>query len=145
MNSGEKVTFAAVLFLAAGGFAGVWFLACKAISSLSGWRRLAAQYPARGEPKGRRFWMQSGRVGKAFYKNCLIIDSASDGLYLRMLFVFRPGHPPIFIPWEEIEIKESTGLWIFASVTCEVGKPPVGTLNLAKRVFEARQQHDSIR
>ena len=136
----EKAFLVLFICLAIAVFVGLWFLACRAISSLSGWKALATRYPLRGAPRGRRFWMQSGRVGKAYYKNCLVVRSATDGLYLAMLFIFRPGHPPIFIPWEEIEVKESSGKGIFGVVTCEVGKPAISGLSLAKRAFEARNE-----
>jgi len=39
------------------------------------------------------------------YNNCLTIGGSPDGFYLAIFFLFRIGHPPMFIPWREIKIK----------------------------------------
>ncbi|MDD5409604.1 MAG: hypothetical protein PHC71_05905 [Candidatus Omnitrophica bacterium] len=39
------------------------------------------------------------------YRNCLTIGVSPEGFYLAILFLFRIGHPPMFIPWKEIKIK----------------------------------------
>jgi hypothetical protein len=39
------------------------------------------------------------------YNNVLTVASDSEGIYLGVLFLFRIAHPPLFIPWSEIEIE----------------------------------------
>jgi hypothetical protein len=38
------------------------------------------------------------------YGNCLTIGADTTGLMLSVLFPYRPGHPPLFIPWGEISL-----------------------------------------
>jgi hypothetical protein len=35
-----------------------------------------------------------------------MIGSDPVGLHLAVLFPFRPGHPPLFIPWSEVSVRE---------------------------------------
>jgi len=83
----------------------VWVLVLLGISSLSGWARLASVY-RRTEPFTGNLWKyQSARMrGFMRYNNCLTVGANSGGLYLSTFFLFRPGHPPLFIPWRDIMI-----------------------------------------
>src|SRR5260370_20051122 len=36
------------------------------------------------------------------YNGCLTVGADSSGLFLVPLFIFRLGHPPLFVPWSEI-------------------------------------------
>jgi hypothetical protein len=38
------------------------------------------------------------------YNNCLTVGSNPEGLYLAVLFLFRVGHPPLFVPWQDISV-----------------------------------------
>lgn len=54
--------------------------------------------------------MQSGIMRwTTRYGNVLTIGADSRGLYLAVLFLFRSGHPPLYIPWDGIEISERRG------------------------------------
>jgi len=108
---------------------------------MGGWRRLADRFPRRGQPSGRRFWLQSGKFGQVAYSRCLTIRSSPDGLYLSMLLPFRLGHPPLFIPWDAVHNATARRfLWI-EHVAFDVGSPSVATLQLPKKAFEF---HDEI-
>ncbi|HTR40846.1 MAG TPA: hypothetical protein VMH87_04460 [Pseudomonadales bacterium] len=117
-------------------FVGMWCFVSLAISMLGGWRRLAESFPARGEPSGKQFSMQGGKVGQANYSGCLTIYSSPEGLYLSIMFPFRLGHPPLFIPWDAIHnVKTRRFLWV-ESVTFDVGSPSIARLQLPKKIFE---------
>jgi len=45
-----------------------------------------------------RYWMG--------YNNCITVGAHHEGLYLAVLFLFRPGHPPLFIPWRDVSVIE---------------------------------------
>jgi hypothetical protein len=83
----------------------IWILVLLGISSLSGWARLASVY-LRAEPFTGNLWkFQSARMrGFMRYNNCLTLGANAGGLYLSIFFLFRPGHPPLFIPWRDITI-----------------------------------------
>jgi hypothetical protein len=108
------------------------------VSTLGGWRRLADHFPANDPPTGRQSWMQSLSIGWASYSNCLTIYVSADGLYLSVMLPFRPGHPPIFIPWSEIhDMTTRRQLWV-EDVVFDVGSPSVAKLTLSRKVFEGR-------
>lgn len=77
----------------------VWFIA-----QISGWRQLAEAYPAR-RPFNEQCWSwQSGRLRWASgYNGILVVCADRQALHLRTLIFFRPGNPPMSIPWEEID------------------------------------------
>jgi hypothetical protein len=37
-------------------------------------------------------------------RSCLNFGSDETGLYLSVFPIFRPGHPPLLIPWSEITV-----------------------------------------
>ena len=47
-----------------------------------------------------RFWTH--------YRSVVRITAAHDVLYLSVLFLFRIGHPPLRIPWNEIRFSTTT-------------------------------------
>jgi hypothetical protein len=89
----------AVIFITA-----FWIGLVYIVSYISGWRDLAEKYPYRGEvlTEKRHFLSLSMRFASN-YNGCVTIGGNPQGLYLSVLFIFRPGHPPLFIPWHEIE------------------------------------------
>jgi hypothetical protein len=120
-------------------FVGVLSLSLLLISSLGGWRQLADTFPANGPPTGTRFRMQSGSVGWVNYSGCLTVYSSPDGIYLSVMWPFRLGHPPLFIPWTEIhDVTTRRMLWM-EDAFFDVGSPSVAKLSLSKKVFQGRE------
>ncbi len=117
-------------------FCGMWCAVSLLLATAGGWRRLAKSFPSRSQSSGKRFFMESGKVGPIAYKSCLIIHSASGGLYLSVLLPFRYGHPPLFIPWHTIRNVVTRRFWGTEHVVFDVGSPGVATLQLPKKVFE---------
>lgn len=118
-------------------FAGGWCFVMLLLSRLGGWHRLAERFPGRDrQPSGRRFSMQSGRVGLVNYSSCLTIHTSAEGLHLAVWPLFRLGHPPLFIPWDEIHQARLKRLLWFRWVLFEVGTPKVATLQLSEKIFE---------
>jgi hypothetical protein len=71
-----------------------------------GWRRLAAAYPGdRAIYEGPRFRMQSvGLKRWVSYSGCVTFTVERDGLLMEVLWLFRPGHAPVFLPWSELDV-----------------------------------------
>lgn len=98
------------LFL--GGFAVLWLGITGLLAQIGGWRELARLY---GEPEGmvrapvRQFSgatldLRRGRFPLPVnYSNCMVLEVAEAGLHLRPWRVFRFRHPPLFIPWPQME------------------------------------------
>ena len=82
------------------------------ISKLSGWSALAARFPF----SGSRFQGPSWRFQSASmrymsnYNNCLTVGANPQGVYLKGP-LFLAGHPPLFIPWEEVSYTEGKIFW----------------------------------
>ena len=74
-------------------------------SRVSGWRTLAQRYPLRGSRPPARVRLGYGVFrGWIGYNGGLIVAVDARGLYLAaMPVVLSFCHPPIFIPWSEIE------------------------------------------
>jgi hypothetical protein len=82
-----------------------WALLCAGIAMIGGWQGLAENYRATEPFEGRRWRFQSGsmRWGTG-YRNCLTLGADRTGLFVSVLFLFRPGHPPLFVPWSDITV-----------------------------------------
>jgi hypothetical protein len=45
------------------------------------------------------------------YSSVIRLVAADDALYLSVLFPFRIGHPPLCIPWTEIQFGKASFFW----------------------------------
>ena len=87
-----------------------------AAAVVSGWRALAARFrcdaPPYGEVKtaGPLFYSVYARYWCG-YGGVIRFTAAGDALYLSVLFLFRAGHPPLRVPWDEIRFAQTSYLW----------------------------------
>ena len=74
------------------------------LARVGGWTILAERYPASApmpSPKTRfGYGVFAGWVG---YNGALVVASDQGGLYLRVWPLLSWAHPPVFIPWTEVE------------------------------------------
>jgi hypothetical protein len=113
-----------------------WWGNVRLMAYLSGWKTIAARFPAKERRPKKSFWGQSAKIGWARYSGCVTVESTAEGIYLGVIFPFQFGHKPIFIPREEIRVvKERKILWM-ERVQFEVGSSPIGNIELAKSDFE---------
>lgn len=85
-------------------FAVFWSAVCIVLAAWGGWRSLARYYAGevRMAKAGWRF--QSATMRRMTnYNFILTVTVGEDGLGLSVLGLFRPGHPPIKVPWNDIE------------------------------------------
>lgn len=76
-------------------------------------------------------------MGPASYKNVLRVWIEPDGLRLGVVLPFRPGHPPLLIPWDAIEdVRPRKVLWVTQYVL-DIGEPRVTTVALPEHVVQA--------
>jgi hypothetical protein len=104
---------------------GMWLFISFTMSRTSGWSDLARVHP---EPKGMArtpvwsFWRSSVGMRAAWlplsssYGGCVSIQVAATGLHLRMWPIFRFGHPPVFVPWADVETMAWKRFLIFRSL-----------------------------
>ena len=117
---------------------GFWAAVCGLLGWVSGWSRLGKSYRCAAEPKAWRYTWQSGSVGLVSYRNCLHIGVSEDGLFLSVPWVFRVGHPALFIPWAQIHnVQNHQLLWV-RRVHFEVGDPALARIQLPEQAFESR-------
>jgi len=84
-----------------------WLLLNFIVSRLTGWARIASHYRNAGgiTCKVWRFQTIATRWGMG-YKGGTNVGADSRGLYISFGFLFRFGHPPLFVPWGDITITE---------------------------------------
>src|SRR5688500_2833043 len=102
----DNLAILAIALLAPIFFVALWCGVCWVLSLVGGWHRLAGTYRAEKPAMGESYRLQSGRVGPVSYNQCLRVQAAPDGFYLSVLFLFRPGHPTLFIPWNAVHHPE---------------------------------------
>ncbi|MEN6622881.1 MAG: hypothetical protein ABFD50_15190 [Smithella sp.] len=102
------IIFPIIIFLIF--FIGIWLFVCFILSRVSGWDRLASKYQNDGTFNGKRWHFRSCRMnGYVNYNGCLTFGASSAGLYMKVLPLFRFHHPPLLIPWSEIQEKKEKG------------------------------------
>ena len=79
--------------------------------------------------------MQSAKIGSVGYNNCLKVHVSGGGLHLAMSPLPMLGHPPLLIPWGELEFVRTTRRWRDHFVVLAVGQPPVNTISLPSHIL----------
>jgi len=110
-----------------------WVIGMRVIS-MAGWGRLAEHYAARDDFDGRRWRFESARFGwGVHYGSCLTFGANARGMYLSTWFVFRPGHPALFIPWGDVTMKKTT-FWHFPYAELRFRRDPDISLHVRERL-----------
>ncbi|NIO04343.1 MAG: hypothetical protein GTN74_06920 [Proteobacteria bacterium] len=138
MEAGQAIHFLDSFFpyLFAPFFIVLWGVICHLISLMGGWRELAREYQMEGPFSGELFRFQSAQMrGRTNYSACLTVGGNVEGLYLSVLFVFRPGHPPLFVPWSEISGTIEKRKW-FSRVTLRFQRCPSIPFVISTRLSE---------
>ena len=127
----ERDPFLFVLF-----FVGLWVFISVVISHVGGWQELAGIYSSADRFQGRRWPVQSGQMRwGAGYNNALTVGANDRGLHLSVLFLFRVGHPPLFIPWEEVGA-ENKRQWLRSRVELRFARASAVPLVISKSLAE---------
>ncbi|KAA6460094.1 hypothetical protein DYQ86_13655 [Acidobacteria bacterium AB60] len=97
-------------------FALLWCFASIWVSWLGGWILLARRFRKETEPCGDLRiagpWFHT--VTLRFltrYNSVVRVVAANDALYLSVLALFRIGHPPLRIPWDEVSAQRIQGVF----------------------------------
>jgi hypothetical protein len=139
-----------VLVLLAGGWIGVLSL----VSAISGWRKLARSYPAvdtsaptQDAAPVPRFHFCSASFSGLNYSACLTFAVDRDYLHLATQLPFRPGHPPISIPWSEISATEKKAFLNSGTVLSFVKEPRIPLMisnGLALKLIRAARTCEAV-
>jgi hypothetical protein len=95
-------------------FLAVWFLSMHLIAAVGGWRELARVYRADGPITVAAQWRNRyGRLRYGTgYNGCLNIAANEIGMQISLWRIFRPAHPPLFIPWSDIATEPVRGVFV---------------------------------
>jgi len=91
-------------------FMGLWSLILLILSSLGGWRELALWYKSAGLPpeaerkSGISLAMGRGWL-KVSYRSGVQLGVTPEGIGLKPILVLGLFHPPLFLPFREMEIR----------------------------------------
>ena len=116
-----------------------WISVCWIISRISGWALLAKSYPAKDatvlDSETWRFQSIQTRWATN-YGNCVTVKTNSLGLGLSVLWLLRPGHPPLLIPWADITIHRVIRSRFFPSlVEFKFRSEPSVPVRLSNKLF----------
>jgi hypothetical protein len=122
-------------------FLATWFGSMYLIALVGGWRDLARLYRVDTPIAAARVWRnRGGRMRyNTRYNGCLNIAANSMGLQLSLWSIFRPAHPPLFIPWTDIETEPVRGMF-FDSIRFSFPRANTSLLlkrNLGEEVLHA--------
>jgi hypothetical protein len=133
MTSFQNPAFIAVYAISL--WAGVGFM----ISLIGGWFELG-RTSRTSQPFHGQIWRfqdaQFRLIGG--YHNILSVGANEEGLYLSVFFPFRVGHPPLFIPWQDISVRPGRYLW-FRVYRFEFRQVPLVRLRLKERLGKQLQ------
>ena len=93
---------------AIGSFIVFWIILSYLISLVSGWGTIAKYYrrPEGMLLSGAKGFLTSLYLNRSNYTKSVHIRVDDFGMHLSVLFFFRFGHPPLFVPWSDIKIEE---------------------------------------
>jgi len=70
------------------------------------------------------------------YNGLLALGADSQGMHVSVFFLFRVGHPPLFIPWSDISATSMRSWW-FRMVRLEFEKYPSAYLLIPLKMAES--------
>ena len=124
------------------GFVFIWIVISALISYLGGWWSLSQYYQSRPHNIRKKWLFQTAAMRfMTGYGNCLNVAVTDRGLLLSVLFIFRFGHPPLLIPWEDIRV-EKYNSWMMKGIRLNFTRVPNVPLILRKGL--ARNINDEI-
>lgn len=113
----------AVIATSVTAFAAIWLAASYLIAWASGWSRLASEFRAASNTTVPRIRLgtASMRFG-AHYGHIVGLDCQTSGLSLSVLPLFHFCHPPLLIPWNQIEAEEFKSFFFFTATRLTLGR-----------------------
>ncbi|GJL92038.1 hypothetical protein [Hyphococcus sp.] len=89
-------------------FIGMWLLVLSLLSILGGWGAVAENYPELGAEYSRIKYMQSLAMERlkffpVNFSAVAVLSTNDQGVRISLLPPFRPFHPPIFLPFADMD------------------------------------------
>jgi hypothetical protein len=114
---------------------GMWLFVSYLLSH-DGWGAFAERYGGTvSRPTGPAFGSPHTRFNKSRLSDCYnvvrVVPSA-DGLWFYAMILFRPFHPPFFVPWSLVTHVESLSIWHLHGYRVHI-RSEVGTMAVTLR------------
>lgn len=100
----------------------VWAMLLPIVAWFGGWRRLAEEFSAEPGTRGRIVLGSAAMRYGAHYGGVILLDCRTTGLVLSVRSLFRLAHPPLLIPWSQVEAEPTKLLWIFPAMRLNLGR-----------------------
>lgn len=100
----------------------VWVTLLPLIAWFSGWRRLAEEFRASPDTRGRIVLGTAAMRYGAHYSGVILLDGRATGLVLSVRRPFRLAHPPLLIPWTQVAAEFMRVLWMIPAARLELGR-----------------------
>ena len=111
-----------------------WMVVGFVSRHLTGWASLAQRYRCDERFSGDRLRFRSAAMRYwSHYGNCLTMGVNPEGFFLSVSIPFLLGHPPLFIPWNEITVRRTRVLWA-KCVEFHLGREPAIPLRISERL-----------
>ncbi|MEZ4886708.1 MAG: hypothetical protein R3E32_18410 [Chitinophagales bacterium] len=120
-----------------------WIAINYLTAKISGWATMAKYYRTDLKPEGYAKSMTSGTVGWARYNYVLNIVINEEGLYMSTISLFSIAHPPVFIPWEHIELRGKVDFLLIVRQRLSVFTPSgkrIAKVLLSRSIFEEAER-----
>jgi hypothetical protein len=117
-------------------FIALWVGIVMLMSLIGGWRRLARLYRAERPAGGNATPYVTGMIGMARYKRLLTVTTNENGMFIEIRWIFRIGHPPLFLPWRDIRNARKIHLFYWEFVGFDIGNPKVASMRLPSQIFD---------
>ena len=106
-----------------------------------GWMDLTKKFPLQTGFAGKLERFQTGSMGRKLighveFGSCLAIGMVPEGLFLKLMWPFSIGNPPLLIPWKEIRKITVKRFLLGGYDLLELGDPKITTLALPKKHLE---------
>jgi hypothetical protein len=112
----------------------VWMVVGFVARHITGWASLAQRYRCDERFSGERLRFRSAAMRYwNHYANCLTVGVSPRGFFLSMSVPFLPGHPPLFIPWNDITVRRTRFLWA-KCVELHLGREPAVPFRISQRL-----------
>jgi hypothetical protein len=150
-NPSQAIDLAVLIGLTVGLGLGGSTLTVWLIGFMTGWRKLAAQFPARAPLPGAAAAFGSvGFYALGNYNNCVRFRMDEECLHIGLIPPFSWTHPPMSVPWAAVEIVEADARgsllsgWGFSRLRV-AGVPVRVPRKVIARELELRAQLDTLR
>ena len=123
----------------------IWIAICILLSRISGWHKLAQKYLRIDCVSGEKWRFRSAKLRYSVgYNGCVNFVANREGLGISIFFIFRVGHPPLFIQWTDIALSKETKLFrnlIRFTVGRDFPIPILVHKSLGHKIMEAAGQY----